>query len=119
MKAAQRRTFPEQSGADSLSYCADLWWWFHEADAQAGLRSSLGGQLVALETVISVHHEPKEPNFNISAAKKRAKIYRAMMLLPEPQYGVLRVWYTQRQTNPGDVAVAAAHKAFYEARGDS
>lgn len=109
---------PEQTGVDTLKYCRDLWWWFHEADACAGLRSSMGGQIDAIELGTPDISMRDEPEILLGAARKNRDMYAALKLLSEHDYGVLRVFYTDPHHRPAEVLVAGAHKSFYTIRGD-
>jgi hypothetical protein len=111
-----RPTFPEQTGKDSLKYAEDLWWFFHEADKHAGLKSSQGAIQDVIELGMELSTEPDEPNINLHEAKRMRRLFAILRLVPERHYGVLRNWYTNREQDPGEVKVAAAHKAFYAAQ---
>jgi len=113
-----RASFPTPTKGDTLKYCHDLWWFFHSASHDTGLISNSGHQLDQLASGTNAqHNQPSEPDINISAGKKLRKLFAQLRLLPEPDFGVLRVWYTQRMTPMSEIKVAAAHKAFYDARG--
>lgn len=111
------RAFPIQSNEDNLKYCGDLWWWFHEADADSGFRSSMGGQIAALELGTNEHHAPEEPEVMIDSARKNRRMCELLKPLSERHYGLLRQWYTELRHDPSEVAVAEAHQAFYSIRG--
>lgn len=115
--AITRDSFPEQTGVDSLKFCADLWWWFHEMDAASGLRSSFGGQTDALELGTIAETPPSEPVVSLATAARSRKMHARLKRLSEAHYGTLRVWYTERRRRPSETLVAAAHQAFYATRG--
>jgi hypothetical protein len=110
-----RPTFPEQTGPDTLKYSSDLWWFFHEADKHAGLKSSQGAIQDVIELGAEISAEPDEPIINLHEAKRMRRLFAILRLVPEHHYGVLRVWYTNREQEPAETKVAAAHKAFYAA----
>lgn len=107
----------EHSNVDTLKFCGDLWWWFHESDSSAGLRSSMGGQIDALELGVEIHDGKGEPDILLPAARKLRRMYDLLRTMSERDYGTLRAWYTERKSNASETAVARAHKAYYETRG--
>lgn len=112
-----RLVFPEQTGKDSLKYCEDLWWYFHEADRHAGLKSTWEAAVDTANYGAPIAYcDNREPQINLSQATRNRRLFAELQLLSEFHYGVLRRWYTMRHIEVPETMVAAAHRAFYKIR---
>ena len=114
MSNLNQEKLPEQSSRDTLTFSADLWWLFHEMDAECGMKSSTGAQLDALELgTTGVVYASDGPTISLACGRRLARLRPALEALSEADYGVLRVWYCRRTGKPASEAVKQAHGRFY------
>lgn len=104
-----------ETGRDTPTYCADLDWFYNCAESEAGYGSSYHAGAVGESDTESNWYTKRHLN---SFARDR-KIFAIIRRVPGEHQMVLHRYYEPRQNRQKlpDAAVAAAHNAFYAARG--